>query len=98
MLSCHDRPLAGIGRPVESTAEPENAIWSPAAHVNVGSGDVIVGVGGSPAVIVTLIVSVRPPSSVTRSLTRYRPACVYVWVGDSSVESPNVPSPSRSHE
>ena len=37
-------------------------------------------------------------ASVTRSLALKVPAWVYVCVGATAVESPNVPSPLRSHE
>src|SRR5689334_5672328 len=67
MLSCHDRPDAGIGLPWPSTAEPEQLIVSPVAQVKLAVGEAMVGVGGAPAVIGMLAVSLAPPGSVTRS-------------------------------
>ncbi len=66
-LMSHVRPLGAIGSPSKSVAEPLNAIRSSTLHLMPGAGAVIVitGTGGWPAVIGRLIVSVRPPGSVT---------------------------------
>src|SRR5689334_2347644 len=67
MFRRHDRPEAGIALPSPSTAEPENAIVSPVAHVKSLVGASIVGFGALPAVIGIVTVSLAPSVSVTRS-------------------------------
>ena len=64
-LSFHDS--------VPAVAEPLKAIVWPTRHVVPATGELIVGVGGVPAVIVSVSVSVRPPLSVTRRRTETAP-------------------------
>ena len=62
-------PLAGMAAPLSSTAEPAKAIESPTFQVVPAAGEEIVASGGEPALIVTAVMSVTPPLSVTRRRT-----------------------------
>jgi hypothetical protein len=103
MIRFHVKFDAGREPSWGSDALPAKSILSPTFHVRVESGAVMVGTGGwfpaAETVIVTgeLVVD-APWLSVTLSTALYVPAAVYVNDGFATVESPNVPSPFRSHE
>src|SRR4051812_33514078 len=75
-LMCQLSGLGGSATPRKSVAEPENVIVSPTTQVVPVAGDVIVAVGGVPAVTTTEVVSALPPGSLTRRPTVTTPAVV----------------------
>ena len=73
----------------------EKLIVSPTAHGVEGT--VMETVGGAPIVIVSVVVPLNSPGSVTRRRTVTVPGERYVKDGRATVESSYAPSPSRSH-
>ena len=90
----HCRLCAGSGVPALSTALPENESDWFADQVAVAAGVAIVATG-TPAEMVCVAVEEAPALLVTRSVTRWRPAVVNVWLTCRPAPS-NVPSPSKS--
>ena len=100
MTSSHESDDAGRAPSCGSVAEPENETRSPTRQVSEALGELMTGTGGAllPAFTTTAPTEVAPGPSVTRSRTVTVFVCVYVKEGCAAVESPNVPSPSRSQE
>src|SRR5690349_17568091 len=68
-LICQLSELPLSARPWKSVPEPEKLIVSPTRHVVPAAGERIEAVGGLPAVIVSVVVSLFPPGSLTRRPT-----------------------------